>query len=119
LTQERAHAEFVRQLIQQGKVNAVHDVADGGLLVALAEMALASGHGCVLTEIGDAFTAFGEDQARFIVTSAHADQIQAAGIPMTRIGTVSGAAVSGPGFSVTVADLRAAHESFFNDWMES
>ena len=95
LGKERAHAEFVRQLIHDGKVNAVHDVADGGLLVALTEMALASGRGCALEEIGDAFTAFGEDQARYVVTSAAADQIQAAGIPMTRIGTVGGSSVAG------------------------
>jgi phosphoribosylformylglycinamidine synthase len=118
LAKERVHAEYVRQLIHDGKVNAVHDVADGGLLVALTEMALASGRGCVLTDIGDALTAFGEDQARFVVTSAHADHIQAAGISVTQIGTVSGNAVVGPGFSVGVADLRAAHESFFKDWME-
>ena len=118
LAKERVHAEYVRQLIHDGKVNAVHDVADGGLLVALTEMALASGRGCVLTDIGDALTAFGEDQARFVVTSAHADHIQAAGISVTQIGTVSGNAVAGPGFSVGVADLRAAHESFFKDWME-
>ena len=119
LAKERTHAEFVRQLIQDGKVNAVHDVADGGLLVALTEMALASGHGCVLEEIGDAFTAFGEDQARYVVTSAIADRIQAAGIPMTRIGTVGGKAVAGAGFDIALSDLRAAHESFFKDWMES
>jgi hypothetical protein len=79
---------------------------------------LASGRGCVLTDIGDAATAFGEDQARFIVTSAHADLMQAAGIPIRRIGTVSGHAVTGRGFSVAIADLRAAHDSFFKDWME-
>jgi phosphoribosylformylglycinamidine synthase len=119
LAQERAHAEFVRQLIQDSKVNAVHDVADGGLLVALTEMALASGRGCVVEEIGDAFTAFGEDQARYVVTSATADRIQAAGIPMARIGTVGGTAVTGPGFDVALTQLRAAHDSFFKDWMES
>ena len=119
LAKERAHAEFVRQLIQDSKVNAVHDVADGGLLVALTEMALASGRGCVVEEIGDAFTAFGEDQARYVVTSATADRIQAAGIPMTRIGTVCGTAVTGPGFDVALTQLRAAHDSFFKDWMES
>jgi phosphoribosylformylglycinamidine synthase len=99
-------------------VNAVHDVADGGLLVALTEMALASGRGCVLTDIGDAATAFGEDQARFVVTTAHAELMQAAGIPITRIGTVTGHAVTGRGFSVAIADLRTAHDSFFKDWME-
>ncbi len=119
LAAEKAHAEFVRKLIDERKVNAVHDIADGGLLVALTEMALASGKGCVLEEIGDHFTAFGEDQARYIVTSAVADTIQAAGLRMTRIGKVSGVAVKGPGFDVPLTDLRAAHESFFKNWMEA
>jgi phosphoribosylformylglycinamidine synthase len=118
LAAERRHGEFVRELIAQGKVSAVHDVSDGGLLVALAEMAMASGIGCQLEEIGDQFTAFGEDQGRYIVTSAVADTIQAAGIPMTRIGTTGGDVVSGPGFSVPVATLRETNEAFFRDWME-
>ncbi|WP_072380356.1 phosphoribosylformylglycinamidine synthase subunit PurL [Novosphingobium sp. NDB2Meth1] len=118
LTAERAHGEFIRKLIAEGKVSAVHDVSDGGLLVALAEMAMASGIGCQLEEIGDHFTAFGEDQGRYVVTSAVADTIQAAGIPMTRIGTTGGTAVSGPGFAVEIAALRKANEAFFKDWME-
>jgi len=119
LAKERAHGDFVRSLVQAGKVSAVHDVSDGGLLVALAEMALAGGIGCTLEQIGDHMTAFGEDQARYVVTSAVAETIQAAGIPMTRIGTVGGAAVSGPGFSVEIDALREASDSFFRDWMES
>ncbi len=118
LAAERAHAEFVRKLIAEGKVTAVHDVSDGGLLVALAEMAMASGIGCQLEEIGDHFTAFGEDQGRYVVTSAVAETIQAAGIPMTRIGTTGGTTVTGPGFAVAIADLREANEAFFKDWME-
>ena len=118
LAKERAHGEFIRQLIADGLVNAVHDVSDGGLLVALTEMALKGDIGCKLEEIGDHFTAFGEDQARYIVTSAVADQIQAAGVPMTRIGTTGGSAVAGPGFTVPLAKLRAANEAFFKDWME-
>ncbi len=118
LAAERAHGEFIRSLIAAGKVSAVHDVSDGGLLVALAEMAMASGIGCKLEEIGDHFTAFGEDQGRYIVTSAVAETIQAAGIPMTRIGTTGGNAVSGPGFAVEIAALREANEAFFKDWME-
>jgi phosphoribosylformylglycinamidine synthase len=119
LATERAHGEFVRTLIAEGKVSAVHDVSDGGLLVALAEMAMASGIGVELEQIGDHFTAFGEDQARYVVTSAVADTIQAAGIPMTRIGTTGGDAVRGAGFAVSVADLRDANEGFFKDWMDS
>jgi phosphoribosylformylglycinamidine synthase len=118
LSRERAHAEFVRGLIAQGKVSAVHDVSDGGLLVALAEMALASGIGCTLEQIGDHFTAFGEDQARYVVTSAAAETIQAAGIPMTRIGTTGGTALQGPGIAVELKQLRDANTAFFKDWME-
>ena len=119
LAKERAHGEFIRQLIADGLVSAVHDVSDGGLLVALAEMALKGNIGCQLEEIGDHFTAFGEDQARYVVTSAVADSIQAAGVPMTRIGTTGGNAISGPGFTVPLAQLRAANEAFFKDWMEA
>lgn len=118
LAKERAHAEFVRTLIADGKVSAVHDVSDGGLLVAVAEMALAGGVGATLTEIGDHLTAFGEDQARYVVTSAVADTIQAAGIPMSRIGTTGGNSLNGPGFAVALDDLRAAHEGFFPALMD-
>ena len=48
LAKERTHGTFIRKLIEDGKVNAMHDVADGGMLVALTEMALASGIGCQL-----------------------------------------------------------------------
>lgn len=119
LAVERQHGEFIRKLIDAGQLSAVHDVSDGGLLVAISEMAMASGIGCQLEEIGDHLTAFGEDQGRYIVTSAVAETIQAAGIPMVRIGTTGGASVVGPGFNVAIADLREASNSFFRDWMES
>lgn len=119
LTMERAHAEFVRTLVAGGKVTAVHDVSDGGLLVAVAEMALAGGIGASLEDIGGQFTAFGEDQARYVVTSAHADMIRAAGIPMTRIGTTGGDALVINGTPVPLANLRTAHEGFFPALMGS
>jgi phosphoribosylformylglycinamidine synthase len=119
LAAERAHGEFVRQLIADGKVSAVHDVSDGGLLVALTEMAMASGIGCQVDQIGDAAAAFGEDQARYVVTGAAGAALEAAGVAVTRIGTTGGNAVKGAGFDVPVAELKAANESFFRDWMES
>ena len=42
---EKRHGDLVRQFIMDGLVTACHDVSDGGLVVALAEMALASGMG--------------------------------------------------------------------------
>jgi phosphoribosylformylglycinamidine synthase len=118
LDAECRHGEFVRELIADDRVTAVHDVSDGGLLVALTEMAMASGIGCEV-EIADAPTAFGEDQARYIVTGAAADEIAATGIPITRIGTTGGFSVKGPGFDLPVKQLRQANEAFFKDWMDS
>src|SRR3546814_9880557 len=81
LAREKANGDLVRRLIAEGKVTAVHDVSDGGLLIAVAEMALAGNIGATLEGVTDAFTAFGEDQARYIVTSHNPEAIEAAGIP--------------------------------------
>src|SRR5690606_31865996 len=48
LAAERKHGEFVRSLIDQRLISACHDVSDGGLLVAIAEMAMAGRMGCQL-----------------------------------------------------------------------
>ncbi|HIJ39322.1 MAG TPA: phosphoribosylformylglycinamidine synthase subunit PurL, partial [Rhodospirillaceae bacterium] len=45
LHREKRDGEFVRLMIAQGHLTAVHDISDGGLLVALAEMAMSSGLG--------------------------------------------------------------------------
>jgi phosphoribosylformylglycinamidine synthase len=116
LQAERRHGEFIRELIADGRVTAVHDVSDGGLLVALAEMAMPSGIGCEV-ELSGAGAAFGEDQARYVVTGKAADEIKASGIPVTRIGTTGGVSVRGPGFDLPVKQLREANERFFEDWM--
>ena len=48
LAVEKRHGEFVRKAVTAGRVTAAHDVSDGGLAVALAEMAIASGIGAQL-----------------------------------------------------------------------
>jgi phosphoribosylformylglycinamidine synthase len=130
---ERFLGEKIRHLIDQEKVSAVHDIADGGLLVAAAEMALAAGIGITLRPYGSplvdwhrGLTAFlfGEGQSGYLFTlrketmRAFADPFAAlAGLGIadhaTVIGETGGDAVSGPGFSVPLADLRRAHEGFF------
>ncbi len=117
LDRERSVGEFVRRLIADDKVTAVHDVSDGGLLVAVAEMALAGGIGATLEQIGDHATAFGEDQGRYVVTSRNPETIRAAGLPMTRIGTTGGDAIIGAGRTVSLGELRRAHEAFFPNLM--
>ena len=71
LTMERRCGEFIRSLIGQGLVTACHDVSDGGLLCAVAEMALGSRGLRADLLIPDGKTAhswcFGEDQGRYVV----------------------------------------------------
>jgi phosphoribosylformylglycinamidine synthase subunit PurL len=126
LAVERRHGEFVRELIANGVVNAVHDCADGGALVAMTEMALASNIGISVALPGMANPAaiyFGEDQGRYCVTTrkpaAVLELAKEAGVFVVAIGTTGGDAVAGTGFSIPLTDLRAAHESFFKNWMES
>ncbi|MCB5424389.1 phosphoribosylformylglycinamidine synthase subunit PurL [Altererythrobacter sp. CC-YST694] len=110
LAAERKHGEEVRALIKAQAVTAVHDISDGGLLVTLAEMALAGGIGAQLDMELDVAKAFGEDQGRYVVTAPAGVEIPAA----QRIGTVGGSSVAG----ASLQALREANESFFKDWME-
>jgi phosphoribosylformylglycinamidine synthase subunit PurL len=121
LAAERRNAEFIRALIRDGLVTAVHDISDGGILIALAEMAMASRIGAVVESPGSiaahAFW-FGEDQARYLVTAKNADAIlQRAGsarVPVLRLGATGGnvLAISGER-PVTLPDLLAR----FEDWL--
>ena len=128
LTIERNAGEIVREMIGHGLVNAVHDISDGGLAVALAEMALAGGIGATV-DANAAYTPaqwwFGEDQGRYVISvpdvSALNKQLslgtkndETAQIGFTRIGKTGGDSVLG----VDLAALREASDSFFRDWME-
>jgi len=126
LAAERRNGDFVRSMIRTGRIVACHDVSDGGLLVAVAEMAMTSGRGAVLDpplpgQPRNAFL-FGEDQARYVVETANPDTVfeaaQAAGVPAQVIGTVGGVALtlSGAG-AISVHALRAANEAWLPDYM--
>jgi phosphoribosylformylglycinamidine synthase len=121
LAAERRHGEFVRALIADGAASAVHDVSDGGLAVAIAEMALAGGIGAdwQTDSAHSAAAAFGEDQGRYVVTgnSDIPARAAAAGIPCTILGKTGGADMriggNGKTFSISLDKLRDAHEGFF------
>ncbi len=110
LEAERKHGEEVRAFVRASAVNAVHDISDGGMLVAIAEMALAGGVGAVLEMELDAAKAFGEDQNRYIATGPRGVDLPGA----IRIGVVHGGEVAG----ISLERLRAAHQSFFQEWMD-
>ena len=110
LEAEKSRGEDVRWFIDMGKAYAAHDISDGGLIVALAEMALAGNIGFSLSKALTAASAFGEDQGRYIL-AARADEFLENAV---QIGTVGGDNVLG----IALTDLRAAYESFFRNWME-
>jgi phosphoribosylformylglycinamidine synthase len=124
LVAERRTGEFVRALIASGAVSAVHDISDGGMLVAAAEMALAGGIGAhlpALQGMSDAAYFFGEAQARFLVTAAKNRNIgleaSRAGVTCLLVGDTGGDAMIIGRSRVSLLDLRRAHEGFFPSLM--
>ncbi len=120
LAAERLAGDWVRRRIHDGALSAVHDVSDGGLLVALAEMVMAAdgtGAALDLAEGGHrAGLLFGEDQGRFLVATANEAILADCPVPARRIGTtIAEARLSIPalGLDLPVDALRAAHEGFF------
>ena len=121
LAAERRHGDFVRAQILAGAVLACHDVSDGGLLVALAEMAMAAEIGARITACGDHGFWFGEDQARYIlaVRDAPAIMMAAGAIPVTLLGHAGGTTLELAGLgAISVAALSAVHEATLPALME-
>ncbi len=128
LASERRNGDFVRGMILDGRVAACHDVSDGGVLIAVAEMALGGNIGVVLADTPAALSLhgfwFGEDQARYVLAVADADAVMAAaagaGVPARRLGRSGGADLTLPGgVAISLVELREAHKRFFPAWMGS
>ena len=122
LETERKTGDLIRQLIHDGQITACHDISDGGLLVAVCEMALAGQIGADLEIETTGPGLFGEDQGRYVVTGPTADitaAATAAGVPVIRIGTTSGTTIQISGTSLELNELRALHEGWFPAFMAS
>lgn len=132
LALERRLGQVARDLIANRKVTAIHDVSDGGALVAIAEMALAGRIGAEVklpSASNPAAVLFGEDQGRMLVTTRWPEGVRgianAAQLFAIEIGTTGGDAIvirstaSGKSESVSLSQLRAAHERFFLKLMGS
>ncbi len=129
LEEERKNGDMVRRLIADGVLTACHDVSDGGLAVALAEMAMASDTGAPLgadiditLDIPAHSWAFGEDQGRYIITTATPEAVTAAadsaGVTLHAVGITAAATLTLPGARpISVAELRAAHEGWLPGYM--
>jgi phosphoribosylformylglycinamidine synthase len=125
LKAERLTGDCVRSLIDAGDLTACHDLSDGGLLMALAEMAMASGIGVTIT--GEAADlpmhawAFGEDQGRYLVTTKDVEKVLmtclGAQLSAEAIGETGGEHLSFNGETISVAELKDTHESWLPDYM--
>ena len=113
----------MRGLIEAGRVDTVHDVSDGGLLVAIAEMAMPRGIGASvgLAGLPEAIPFwFGEDQARYVIAAPFAEaekivaEARAAFITVAELGKTGGDAITlDDKDSVKVAVLKAGFEGWF------
>ncbi|ADV13472.1 phosphoribosylformylglycinamidine synthase subunit PurL [Mesorhizobium ciceri] len=132
LEHEKRVGDHVRALIASGIVTAAHDVSDGGIAVALAEMVMASGIGATVPGLvgTDPIPVwFGEDQGRYLLTLSidpHGDEWDAIrkqqgelGIFAPWIGSTGGSALKlGDARAIPVSELSSAHEGWFPRFMD-
>jgi phosphoribosylformylglycinamidine synthase subunit PurL len=129
LALERKHGDFVRSLITGNSISACHDISDGGLLVAVAEMTYRRGIGARLALAQDlpahAF-AFGEDQGRYLVTAAKTAsagilaEAERLGIKAAVIGRTQPDTLEIPSqLKLQVSALKTAYEAWLASFMAS
>ncbi|SEQ92723.1 phosphoribosylformylglycinamidine synthase subunit PurL [Streptomyces radiopugnans] len=121
LERERLLAEILISASRDGMIDAAHDLSDGGLVQALTESCLKGGKGArlVVPDGLDPFVfLFSESAGRAIVSVPRSEELRftdmcgARGLPAARIGVVDGDAIEVQGqFSVSLAELREAHEA--------
>ena len=126
---ERRNGDFVRGLIEAGRLATVHDVSDGGLAVAITEMAMSSGIGARVAMPGTGSRTgfwFGEDQARYVlaVPPGEAERVlseaKLAGVPAQRLGETGGTLLQFDAEAgVSVAALKTLHEAWLPKLMAS
>ena len=120
LGKERRHGDFVRGLINDRQLTAVHDISDGGLITALIEMALPTAFGAKLTKL-DHIAMFAEDQSRYVITcsAGKAANIMASGNAF-EIGKVTADPTLkfDGSIAISMSELREAHENWFPKFMK-
>ena len=127
LDAERRNGDFVRDLIGKQKVSACHDLSDGGLAVAVAEMSLIGDRGATMGDQAAGETPlhgwlFAEDQARYLVTTEDPEALisaaEAAGVPARKVGVTGGDELKLPGATpISISALREAHEDWLPNYM--
>lgn len=129
LSTEKKNGEFVRHLIETGMITTCHDLSDGGLALALAEMVIKSKKGIKAQLTGQTpphAELFGEDQARYLiaVTAHKLPKVIEAGkqssVDLQVVGKVEGDYLEVENqFKLSVDSLHDAYENWFPNFMDS
>jgi phosphoribosylformylglycinamidine synthase len=126
LATELKNGNFVRKLINDGKVTSCHDISSGGLYVALAQMSIPNAVGAELklnTSLAKFAYLFGEDQARYIISShpSKSSEILSAaqqlGIYAEEIGITVADTITVDEESIYISDIKAIFEKIIPDYM--
>ena len=122
LDDEKAHGSFIIDMVSKALISSAHDISDGGLIVAVTEMAMRAKMGASLTIAEDIAQLFGEDQARYVITTSDESALEAAAkqadVPVQKIGHVTAADETGHGVlkigtatTISLQDVCEANEA--------
>ncbi|WP_455475276.1 phosphoribosylformylglycinamidine synthase subunit PurL [Bartonella sp. B17] len=124
---EKKHGQFVRDVIHRGFVHAAHDISDGGLAIALAEMVIKANKGIKIKLSNKSphhAELFGEDQGRYLLAikpdslNDFKNLAQINEIPITKLGIVEGDTLDIKDvLQLSVSKLTKAYESWFLEFM--
>ncbi|MFT6071533.1 MAG: phosphoribosylformylglycinamidine synthase [Alphaproteobacteria bacterium] len=114
---EKKNGLFIQSMIQQDILDTVHDISSGGLLVAVAEMAMAGDMGAHIAFAYQPALLFGEDQSRYViaVNADYVDKLTKSAhehnIPLHTLGKTGGDVLELAGdFKTPISDLKTGHE---------
>ena len=124
LAVERRNGDLIRSLITEGWVDTCHDLSDGGLMVAAAEMAMAGGIGIELEGADNAGFWFGEDQGRYLIAIPNTalpvvlQQAEQHQVPIASVGRTGGETLTlNAGMPISIDELRRCHEAWLPGYM--
>lgn len=122
LNTEKKHGLFIRDHIANKSITACHDISDGGLAIAIAEMAMAGGIGVEISVTGDHAFWFGEDQARYVIATKMPELIienaEKSGISATTLGVSKGKSLNfAADGTILISELSNINEKWLPAFM--
>ena len=126
---EKKTGDLIRNLVTNVKIDTVHDISDGGLLIALTEMSISGEIGFQLnldkSNLNYSFL-FGEDQGRYIISvedknlNDAIEYIKKSNISYLNIGKTNGKKIKiDRDNEIDIEELRDLYENWFKSYLKS